>query len=183
MSKIIICISGAVAAYNMPVYIRKYHARHPDDELICVVSNAAEQFVSLPVLQASCTSLLLCSQGDSQAQHVLLMQNDPTVLLCPATADRIARATTGLGTDLMDLIILISGNRTAIFPSMNAKMRHSTTVKKNISILKERGYPIIEEDREAVELATNKHVMQPSMPSIEEWEKIVTKIVALNKKG
>ncbi|WP_039719438.1 bifunctional phosphopantothenoylcysteine decarboxylase/phosphopantothenate--cysteine ligase CoaBC [Candidatus Riesia pediculischaeffi] len=145
--KILIGVSGSIAAYKIPELIRIF--RKEGAEVKVVMTDLARLFVTPLVLQAisgypvleNRNGMIVDNQEDCSIRHIDLGRWADLILLAPATADLLARMSIGMTNDLLTAICLAaeSEKKIAIAPSMNKQMYQSKTTQKNISILKSRG--------------------------------------------
>jgi len=74
-------------------------------------------------------------------------------LICPATANIIAKTAAGIADDLLSTIILAAGTKTVFAPAMNVNMYKNPATMENMDKLKKIGYGFI--DSETGMLACN----------------------------
>lgn len=150
--RILLGISGSIAAYKMPHFVRLLI--RAGAEVRVVLTPAAKEFVSPLVLETLSKQEVLCSlASESQwANHVMLGRWADLFLIAPASCNTMAKAATGLCDNLL-LATLLSANCPVWFaPAMDEDMWHHGTTQKNIKTLEDFGYRIL--DTEYGELAS-----------------------------
>lgn len=139
--KIILGISGGIAAYKAPELVRRL--RDQGAIVRVVMTPAARAFVTPLSLQAvsgfPVADDLLDPAAEAAMGHIELGKWADLILLAPATADLIARLRVGMANDLLTTLCLASTAPIAIAPAMNQQMYRATITQENISALKQRG--------------------------------------------
>ena len=122
--KILLGISGGIAAYKTPDLVRKLRACGA--EVRVVLSHSAAQFVTVTSLQAVSEYPVRDSLWDPSAEaamgHIELARWADCLLVAPATAHFIAKLASGLADDLLSTLILATAAPLAIAPAMNQQM-------------------------------------------------------------
>jgi Phosphopantothenoylcysteine synthetase/decarboxylase len=83
---------------------------------------------------------------EGSSMHLYLSRWADVIAVVPATADFIAKASTGISDSLLLTILLASKKPILIAPSMNENMFLHPATQRNIETLKSYGYKIIEPD-------------------------------------
>lgn len=142
--KIVLGITGGIAAYKTPELIRRLKDQGADVRV--VLTESAKAFVtplSLQVVSANNVSdTLLDPQAELAMGHIELAKWADLVVIAPATANTIANLTVGIANDLLTTICLATSAPIAIAPAMNQQMWHTTITQENIERIRERGYLI-----------------------------------------
>lgn len=76
--------------------------------------------------------------------HIELADKADAVLVCPATANTLAKMAHGLADDLVSTLLLATKALVFVAPSMNVNMWDHPATKANIETLKSRNVKIIE---------------------------------------
>lgn len=138
--KILLGISGGIAAYKCPDLIRQLKKKGAEVRVILTAS--AAQFVSLLSLQAVSGNKVSQDLFDSDANlsmcHIELAKWADLVIIAPATANIIAKLTHGIADDLLSTLCLATSATIAIFPAMNKEMYFAAITQKNIAKLQAR---------------------------------------------
>jgi phosphopantothenoylcysteine decarboxylase/phosphopantothenate--cysteine ligase len=81
-----------------------------------------------------------------EVRHVHLAKVSDFNIVAPATADLIARITHGRADDLLTNTLLASTSPTLIVPAMHPAMWLNPATQANVSVLRSRGYIVMEPD-------------------------------------
>lgn len=81
-----------------------------------------------------------------EVRHVHLAKVSEFNIIAPATADLIARIAQGRADDLLTNTILASTAPTLVVPAMHPAMWANQATQSNVSLLRERGYVVMEPD-------------------------------------
>lgn len=142
--KIVLCVSGGIAAYKTPELVRRLRDRGADVRV--AMTEAAKAFITPLSLQAvsgyPVSDSLLDPAAEAAMGHIELGKWADLVILAPATADLIARVAAGMANDLVSTICLATPARVAIVPAMNQQMYRATATQHNLEVLASRGLPI-----------------------------------------
>jgi len=142
--KIVLGISGGIAAYKIPELVRRLKDQGADIRV--VMTEGAKAFITPLTLQAVSGNAVADSLLDTQAElamgHIELAKWADLIIIAPATADIIARITAGMANDLLTTLCLATSAPIALTPAMNQQMWHALATQANISTLNERGYLI-----------------------------------------
>jgi len=142
--KIVLGISGGIAAYKIPELVRRLKDQGADIRV--VMTEGAKAFITPLTLQAVSGNAVADSLLDTQAElamgHIELAKWADLIIIAPATADIIARITAGMANDLLSTLCLATSAPIALAPAMNQQMWHAKATQANINTLNERGYQI-----------------------------------------
>lgn len=143
--KIVLAISGGIAAYKTPELIRRLKEQGADVRVVLTAS--AKAFVSPLSLQVVSTYAVAESLLDPQAElamgHIELAKWADLILIAPTTANIIAKLAHGIADDLLTTICLATKATIAIAPAMNQQMWHAPATQENIKTLKRRHINIL----------------------------------------
>ncbi|MEM6162412.1 bifunctional phosphopantothenoylcysteine decarboxylase/phosphopantothenate--cysteine ligase CoaBC [Erwinia sp. P6884] len=142
--KIVLGVSGGIAAYKAPELVRRLRDRGADVRV--VMTGAAKAFITPLSLQAvsgyPVSDDLLDPAAEAAMGHIELGKWADLVILAPATADLIARVTAGMANDLLTTLCLATAAPVAVVPAMNQQMYRALPTQHNLQILAGRGLPI-----------------------------------------
>ncbi len=142
--KILLGITGGIAAYKTPELVRRLKDHGADVRV--VMTEGAKAFITPLTLQAVSGNHVSDSLLDSQAElamgHIELAKWADLIVIAPATADIIARITAGMANDLLSTLCLATSSPIAIAPAMNQQMWHAKATQANIETLKQWGFHI-----------------------------------------
>ncbi len=140
--KILLGISGGIAAYKTPELVRRLKDKGADVRV--VMTEGAKAFITPLTLQAVSANAVADSLLDTQAElamgHIELAKWADFILIAPATADVIAKVSAGLANDLLTTLCLATAAPVAIAPAMNQQMWHNPATQNNIKTLSTWGY-------------------------------------------
>ncbi len=143
--KIVLAITGGIAAYKTPELIRRLKEQGADVRVVLTAS--AKAFVSPLSLQVVSTHAVAESLLDPQAElamgHIELAKWADLILIAPATANLIAKLAHGIADDLLTTICLATKATIAIAPAMNQQMWHAPATQENIKTLNRRHVKIL----------------------------------------
>ena len=142
--KIVLGISGGIAAYKTPELVRRLKGQGADIRV--VMTEGAKAFITPLTLQAVSGNAVADSLLDTQAElamgHIELAKWADLIIIAPATADIIARIAAGMANDLLTTLCLATSAPIALAPAMNQQMWHALATQANIKTLNERNVQI-----------------------------------------
>lgn len=145
MAKILLIISGSIAAYKGLELIR--HLRMENVDVNVILTPGGAQFItplSCAVLSGNPVSTDLFSlTEETEMGHIRLAREADLVVIAPATADLMAKAAQGRADDLASTVLLTTKAPILIAPAMNVEMWHHPATQTNLGLLKERGVSFI----------------------------------------
>ena len=143
--KIIVGITGGIAAYKAPELVRRLKARGADVQV--VMTHSAREFVTETTLQAVSGLPVRANLWDKDAEaamgHIELARWADLVLIAPATAEIMSRLASGSAPDLLTTLCLATEAPVAIAPAMNRVMWSNPAVQENCRTLANRGVRIL----------------------------------------
>lgn len=143
--RILLAITGGIAAYKTPDLVRKLKAQGADVRV--VMTESATHFVSPLSLQAvsgyPVHTLLIDEQAEAGMGHIALAKWADTLLVAPATANILAKFAHGLADDLLSTLYLATTAQLIIAPAMNQQMWRAPATQRNIQQLLQDGVHII----------------------------------------
>ena len=142
--RIILGVGGGIAAYKSASLLRLF--KEAGHEVTVIPTDAAEKFVGRATWEALSGNPVSNSVFDDveSVNHVRLGQEADLVVVCPATADLLARAAAGLAGDLLTNTLLVATAPVVFVPAMHTEMwQHPATVA-NVATLRGRGSTVME---------------------------------------
>ena len=148
MKKILLIVSGGIAAYRSLDLIREIKRR--GDDVTCVLTKSATKFVQ-PLSFASLSQNkvytdLFDIENESKIGHIKLSRDADLIVLAPATANILAKMVHGISDSLATSILLANNKPLLIAPSMNVKMWNNPATIENIKSLKKNGHIFVGPD-------------------------------------
>ena len=138
MDKILLIISGGIAAYKSLELIRLF--RKAGKQVKCVSTESAMTFVTAASVEYLSGNSLRTSLEDREQEmkmgHIELARWPDLVLVAPATANIISSVANGLAADLAQTILMATTKQIFFAPSMNVRMWENKLFQRNIEVLK-----------------------------------------------
>ena len=148
ISRIILGVTGGIAAYKTPALVRRLKDRGVEVQV--VLTRSAREFVTETTLQAvsglSVRDNLWDKEAEAAMGHIELARWADLVLISPATAEIMSRLASGSAPDLLTTLCLATESPIAIAPAMNHVMWANDAVQENRRRLEERGVRILGPD-------------------------------------
>jgi phosphopantothenoylcysteine decarboxylase/phosphopantothenate--cysteine ligase len=139
--RILVAVSGGIAAYKVPELLRALDRR--GHELRCILTEAASAFVSPLVLQTltrqPVRTRLLDPGEEGRIGHIDLADWAELVLVAPATANLLAKLAAGIADDLVSTVLLATRAPVLVAPAMNVNMWEHPATTANLATLRARG--------------------------------------------
>jgi len=152
--KIAVGVTGGIAAYKSCELVREL--RRSGAEVRVAMTDSARKFVTDLTLATLSENPVLNSLFEGNEKlgtvHIDLARWCDVFVICPATANSIAKAAAGLADDVISTSILATQSKVIFCPAMNSVMWQKLIVQQNIAKLKALGYDFV--DPEWGELAT-----------------------------
>jgi len=143
--RIVLGVSGGIAAYKAPDLVRRLRERGAEVQV--VMTAGAQRFVTPTTFQAVAGREVRAELWDPAAEaamgHIELARWAELILLAPATADLIARLSSGRADDLLTTLVLATDAKVALAPAMNRLMWSHPATQANIAILRHRGVEVL----------------------------------------
>ena len=144
--KILLGVTGGIAAYKAPELVRQLGALGADVRV--VLTRGAGEFVAektLAVLSRHPVYTdLFDRDGEFPVLHVGLAEWAEAILVAPATAHFLGRVAGGLADDLLTAVMMSATAPAFLAPAMEENMLASGAVAANLQTLAARGYQLIE---------------------------------------
>jgi len=144
--RIILGVSGSIAAYKSPDIVRRL--QDLGAEVRVILTSGGREFVSERSLQTVSKNKVHDNLWDSEAElsmgHIELAKWADVVIIAPASANTIAKLCHGKADDLLSTVILATSASVMVAPSMNQQMYASLAMKDNLKLLQKRGVRIID---------------------------------------
>lgn len=149
---VLLVISGGIAAYKSLELIREL-ARH-GIQVRVILTRAGSEFVTpLSVAALSGTKVhteLFDLTEETEMGHIQLSRSADLIVVCPATADLMARAAQGQAGDLASTALLATDKPVLMVPAMNVRMWQHPATRRNVARLRDDGITVMEPDEGAM---------------------------------
>lgn len=139
-------LTGGIAIYKSASLLRRL-VNDEGADVTVIMTAAAQQFMSPLIFETFSGKPVITDMWtgrDIRTRHIDLARTPEAVLVCPATADIIAKAAHGIADDMLSTVILTAGPKTIFAPAMNVSMYANPITRDNIARLVELGYGLIE---------------------------------------
>ncbi|HQH18652.1 MAG TPA: bifunctional phosphopantothenoylcysteine decarboxylase/phosphopantothenate--cysteine ligase CoaBC [Bacteroidales bacterium] len=144
--KILLGISGGIAAYKSAFLIRLLQKAGAEVKVVCT-HNALEFITPITLETLSRNKIysdLFSKNNDYSTEHISLTDWADIFIVAPATANIIGKLANGIADDALSTSLIAFNKKIYLAPSMNCKMVQHFAVQKNLSYLKENKIEIIE---------------------------------------
>ena len=146
MARILLIVGGGIAAYKSLELVRLLkkagHGVSP------VLTKGGEHFVTAMSLGTLAESQVHSSlwelKDEVEIGHIQLSRSADVVLVCPATADLLAKMAAGIADDLATTLLLATDKPVVVTPAMNVRMWLHPATARNIQRLVDDGVQVIE---------------------------------------
>jgi len=143
--KIVLGISGGIAAYKAPELARQLMQEGASVQV--VMTEAAQQFVTPVTMQALTGNPVYLSQWDStipnNMAHIELSRSADAILIAPASADLMAKLSLGLADDLLTTLCLARDCPLLLTPAMNKQMWEHAATQRSVKRLADDGVTLL----------------------------------------
>lgn len=142
--RVVLGVAGGIAAYKSAELLRGL--REHGCDVVVVPTPASLNFVGAATWEALSGHPVSTSVWDdvSSVPHVNLGQTADCVIVAPATADLLARASQGLADDLLTNVLLTAKCPVVMAPAMHTEMWEHPATARNVAVLRERGVIILD---------------------------------------
>jgi phosphopantothenoylcysteine decarboxylase / phosphopantothenate---cysteine ligase len=158
MSRILLGVSGGIAAYKSLEFVRL--ATAAGHSVRVVQTPTSQQFVGAASFQALTGAPVLSSEFERDPargafpeqqppaheplSHLELVSNADLFLIAPASANTLAKLAHGLADNLLSSCALAATCPVLVAPAMNNHMYEHAATRANLRTLRERGVEIVE---------------------------------------
>lgn len=142
---ILLIVGGSIAAFKAPELVRLL--KGAGMQVRCVLTEGGGQFVTPLTLQALTEEPvytdLFSLTAEQEMGHIALSRWADLVLVCPASANLLARMAAGLADDLASTLLLATDAPVMAVPAMNVRMWEHAATQDNVATLQQRGVHIV----------------------------------------
>ena len=141
---ILLGVTGGIAAYKSAEIVR--HLKKSGASVRVVMTRSAEEFITPLTLQAlsgnRVSPELLDAEAEAAMGHIELAKWADGILIAPATANTIARLSSGRGDDLLSTVTLAFDGPISVAPAMNQAMWRDERTQENLKKLIDQDFGI-----------------------------------------
>ncbi|MCP9221553.1 bifunctional phosphopantothenoylcysteine decarboxylase/phosphopantothenate--cysteine ligase CoaBC [Erythrobacter sp. LQ02-29] len=149
---ILLIVGGGIAAYKACELVRLIRKR--GGTVTCVLTEGGSHFVTPMTLAALSENAVYTTLWDLKNEvemgHIQLSREADLVVVCPATADLLAKMTAGIADDLATTLLLATDTRVLAAPAMNVRMWGHAATQANVATLRQRGVTVLDPDEGAM---------------------------------
>ena len=146
--RILLVVGGGIAAYKSCELVRLI--RKGGGDVTCVLTEGGSQFVTPMTLAALSENKVYSSLWDlkdeAEMGHIQLSRQADLVVVCPATADLLAKMAAGIADDLGTTLILATDKPVLAVPAMNVRMWEHEATRRNVDWLAQAGVRVMQPD-------------------------------------
>jgi len=146
MSKVLLIVGGGIAAYKSLELVRLL--KKGGHRVMPVLTKGGEHFVTAMSLGTLAESSVYTSlwelKDEVEIGHIQLSRAADFILVCPATADLLAKMAAGIADDLATTVLLATDKPVVVAPAMNVRMWQHAATQRNLAQLKADGVRVID---------------------------------------
>lgn len=144
--RILLVIGGGIAAYKSCELVRLI--RKGGCAVTCVVTAGGQQFVTPMALAALSENPVYTTlwdlKNEAEMGHIQLSREADLVVVCPATADLMAKMAAGIADDLATTLILATDKPVMVVPAMNVRMWQHEATQRNVAWLRQVDVQVVD---------------------------------------
>jgi phosphopantothenoylcysteine decarboxylase/phosphopantothenate--cysteine ligase len=143
---VILGVSGGIAAYKA-AYLTSLLKKRGYDVNVILTENAREFVTPLTfeTLSGNAAITDTFERTDTfDVKHVSLAKKADMFIVAPATANVIGKTASGIADDMLTTTLLAAQCPVVFAPAMNTAMYEDAAVQANITVLKDRGYHVMD---------------------------------------
>jgi phosphopantothenoylcysteine decarboxylase / phosphopantothenate---cysteine ligase len=146
--RILLIVGGGIAAYKSLELIRQL--RSDGASVTCILTDGGSRFVTALSLAALSENPvytdLFSLKDEAEMGHIRLSRLADLIVVCPATANLLARMAGGDADDLASTVLLATDKPVLAVPAMNVRMWQHAATARNIAQLRADGVTVLEPD-------------------------------------
>jgi phosphopantothenoylcysteine decarboxylase/phosphopantothenate--cysteine ligase len=146
--RILLIVGGGIAAYKSCELIRLLRGAGAD--VTCVLTEGGAKFITALTLAALSENQVHTTLWDLKNEvemgHIRLSREADLVVVCPASADLLAKMAGGMADDLATTLLLATDKPVVAVPAMNVRMWQHPATRRNVNWLAENGVIVMDPD-------------------------------------
>ena len=147
--RILLIVGGGIAAYKACELVRLLRKR--GHAVRCVLTEAGAEFITPMTLAALSEQPVHTSlfelKDEVEMGHIQLSRAADLVVVCPGTANLIARMANGICDDLATTLLLATDKPILVAPAMNVRMWLHPATQRNVAQLRADDTVVMEPDK------------------------------------
>ena len=144
--RILLIVGGGIAAYKACELVRLI--RKGGGEVSCVLTEGGSKFITAMTLAALSENPVHTTLWDLTNEvemgHIQLSRSADLVVVCPATADLLAKMAHGIADDMATTLLLATDKPVLAVPAMNVRMWDHAATQENVKSLIARGVHVLD---------------------------------------
>ena len=141
--KILFIITGSIAVskcYDILSALKKNKI-----EVNCLITNNAKKLLNTLKIKKNISGKIYTEASEKKEKmlHINLSRKNDLIVVCPSTANTIAKFANGFGDNLASTTLLAANKSIIFIPAMNSMMWNNPLNKKNVQYLKSIGIDFI----------------------------------------
>lgn len=149
---ILLIVGGGIAAYKACELIRLI--RKAGMSVRCVLTEGGAQFITPMTLAALSENEVFTTlwdlKNETEMGHIQLSREADLIVVCPATADLLAKMAAGISDSLATTLLLATDTPVLAVPAMNVRMWQHAATQRNVAQLRGDGVQVIDPDEGAM---------------------------------
>ncbi|MGQ3229582.1 MAG: bifunctional phosphopantothenoylcysteine decarboxylase/phosphopantothenate--cysteine ligase CoaBC [Blastomonas fulva] len=145
---ILLIVSGGIAAYKACELIRLI--RKAGMTVRCVLTDGGAQFITPMTLAALSENEVFTTlwdlKNETEMGHIQLSREADLIVVCPATADLLAKMAAGISDSLATTVLLATDTPVLVVPAMNVRMWQHAATQRNVAQLRGDGVQVVDPD-------------------------------------
>ncbi|MBA4307304.1 MAG: bifunctional phosphopantothenoylcysteine decarboxylase/phosphopantothenate synthase [Sphingopyxis sp.] len=168
--RILLIVSGGIAAYKALELVRLL--KRQGISVRAVMTQSATEFVTPLSMGVMTEDQVYGDMFDLKEEreigHIQLSRQADLIVICPATANILAKMAAGIADDLATTILLATDKPVLAVPAMNVRMWQHPATQRNLAQLRADGVTIMEPDSGAMACGEFGPGRLPEPPAIAE---------------
>lgn len=145
---ILLIVGGGIAAYKACELIRLI--RNAGMSVRCVLTDGGAQFITPMTLAALSENEVFTTlwdlKNETEMGHIQLSREADLIVVCPATADLLAKMAAGISDSLATTVLLATDTPVLAVPAMNVRMWQHAATQRNVARLRSDGVTVVDPD-------------------------------------
>jgi phosphopantothenoylcysteine decarboxylase/phosphopantothenate--cysteine ligase len=168
--RILLIVAGGIAAYKSLELVRLL--KRQGLAVRAVMTKSANEFVT-PLSMGVMTEDQVYGdmfdlKDEREIGHIQLSRQADLVVICPATANILAKMASGIADDLATTVLLATDKPVLAVPAMNVRMWNHPATQRNLAQLRKDGVTIMDPDEGAMACGEYGPGRLPEPPAIAE---------------
>ena len=141
--KILFIITGSIAVSKC--YYILSALKKNEIEVNCLITNNAKKLLNTLKIKKNISGKIYTEASEKKEKmlHINLSRKNDLIVVCPSTANTIAKFANGYGDNLASTTLLAANKSIIFIPAMNSMMWNNPINKKNVQYLKSIGVDFI----------------------------------------